>query len=71
MDQATGASAPSKTTSVHRIRYIVVEARQRPLPPGHHLPDRIVRRIPQPSSLSLSLLSFSIWIDLQEPRCCL
>ena len=74
MDQATRASAPSKTTSEHPVRHRVTEAKQRPLSPGHRLPDRIVRivrRIPQPSSLSLSLLSLSIWIDLQEPRYCL
>ena len=71
MDQATRASAPSKTTSVHHVRHIVVKAKQRPLSPGHHLPNRIVRQIPQPSSLSLSLLSLSVQIDLQEPRCCL
>ena len=71
MDQATRASAPSKTTSVHRVRRIVVEAKQRPLSPGHRLPSRIVRRLPQPSSLSLSLLSLLVQIDLQEPRCCL
>ena len=27
------------TTSVHRVRNIVVEAKQRPLSPGHRLPD--------------------------------
>ena len=70
MDQAPRASAPSKTTSC-TVRRKVVEAKQRPLSSGHRLPDRIVRRIPQPSSLSLSLLSLSIWIDLQEPRYCL
>ena len=39
--------------------------------PGHHLPNRIVRRVPQPSSLSLSLLPLLVWTDLQEPRYCL
>ena len=38
----------------------------RPLPHGY-----IVRRIPQPSSLSLSLLSLLVWIDLQKPGYCL
>ena len=71
MDQATRASAPSKTTSVHRVRRIVVEAKQRPLSPGHRLPNRIIRHVPQLSSLSHSLLSLLFWIDLQEPRCCL
>ena len=64
MDQVTSAYAPGKTTSVHCVRHIVVEAKQRPLSPGGGLPDRIVRRIPQPSSLSFSLLSLSIRIDL-------
>ena len=71
MDQTTGASAPSKATCMHYGRHIVVEAKQRPLCPGHCLPDRIVRRIPQPSSLWLPLLSLSVQTDLQEPRCCL
>ena len=71
MDQATRATTPSKTTSMHCVRHIVVEAKQRPLSPGHRLPNRIVRQIPQPSSLSLSLLPLSVWIDLQEPMCCL
>ena len=71
MDQATRASTPSKTTSVHHIRHIVVKAKQRPLSPVHHLPNRIVRRIPQPSSLPLSLLSLLVQIDLQEPVCSL
>ena len=71
MDQATRSYAHSKTTSVHCVRRIVIEAKQRPTFPGHHLPDRIVRRIPQPSSLSLSLLSLLVRIDLQEPGCCL
>ena len=66
MDQATRSYAPSKTTSMHHVRHIVVEAKQRPTSLGHHLPDRIVRRIPQPSSLSLSLLSLSVRIDLRS-----
>ena len=70
MDQATRASTPSKMTSMHHVRHIVVEAKQRPLSPGHPFPDRIVRWIPQPSSLSLSLLSLLVQIDLQEVRCC-
>ena len=65
MDQAARTSAPSKTTSEHFSK------QNRPFSPGHCLPNRIVRQIPQPSSLSLSLLSLSIQIDLQEPRCCL
>ena len=64
MNQATRASTPSKTTSMHRVRRIVVEAKQRPSAPGHLLPNRIVRRIPQPSSLSLSFLSLLVRIDL-------
>ena len=64
MDQATRASASSKTTSMHQVRHIVVEAKQRPLSPGGGLPNRIARWIPQPSSLLLSLLSLSVWIDL-------
>ena len=58
MDQATRATTPSKTTSMHCVRHIVVEAKQRPLSPGHRLPSRLVRQIPQPSSLALSLLPF-------------
>ena len=46
------------------IRRKVVEAKQRALSPGGGLSDRIVRWIPQPPSLSLSLLSLSVWIDL-------
>ena len=56
MDQATRASTPSKTTSVHRVRHIVVEAKQRPLFPGHCLPDGILRRKPQFSFCLLSPL---------------
>ena len=62
------ASAPSKTTSMHRVRPRVVEGNRRPSSPGHHLPDGIVRRIPQSSSLSLSFLFVLVWIDLQEPN---
>ena len=71
MDQATRASTPRKTTSVHHIRHIVIEAKQRQLSPVHHLRNRIVRQLLQPSSLSLSLLSLLVQIDLQEPVCCL
>ena len=60
---------PSKTISMHHFRHIMAEAKQRPLSPGHCLPSRLVRQIPQPSSLLLSLLSLSVRIDLQEPRC--
>ena len=64
MDQATRASTPSRTTSMHRVRHTVVEAKQRQLSPDHRLPDRLVRWIPQSSSLSLSFLSLSVRIDL-------
>ena len=43
---------------MHRVRHIMAEAEQRPLSPGHRLPSRLVRQIPQPSSLALSLLPF-------------
>lgn len=56
---------------MHRVRLTVVNAKQSPLSPGHRLPRRLGRQIPQPSSLSLSLLSLSVRIRLQEPRCCL
>ena len=71
MDQATRASAPSKTMSVRCVRHIMVGAKQRPSSPGHCLPNRIIRHVPQLSSLSHSLLSLLFWIDLQEPRYCL
>ena len=53
---------------MHRVRHTVVEAKQRQLSPDHRLPDRLVRWIPQSSSLSLSFLFVSVWIDLQEPN---
>ena len=62
---------PQQDNFCARVRHIVVEAKQRALSPGHRLPSRIVRQIPQPSSLSLSLLSLLVQIDLQEPKCCL
>ena len=52
---------------MHHVRHIMAEAKQRILSPGHHhLLNRLVRQIPQPSSLSLSLLSLSVRIDLQS-----
>ena len=40
------------------VRHTVVEAKQRPLSPGHRLPDRIVRRIPQSSSCHFHFFPF-------------
>ena len=57
--------------SMCRVRHIIVGAKQRPSFPGHRYPNRIIRHVPQPSSLSHSLISLLFWIDLQEPRCCL
>ena len=58
MNQAARASAPSKTTPMYRVRHIVVEAKQRPMSPGHRLPNKLVRQMLQPSSLSLHFFPF-------------
>ena len=44
MDPATRASARSKIISVCHVRHIVIEGKQRPLSPGHRLPNRIEGR---------------------------
>ena len=69
MDQATRASAPSKIISVHRVRHIVVEAKQRQL--------SLATASPQDSKADSSAFfpvpftsSLLVQVDLQEPRCC-
>ena len=70
MDQAIKASTSSKTTSVFYVRLIVFEAKHR----AHHPLASLIGLwdgFLSLSSLSLSLLSLLVCIDLQEPKCCL
>ena len=62
MDQATKASTRSKTTSVHHVGLIKVEAKQRPLFPGHRLPDILFGGFL--SLLPCHFLFFPFWFGL-------
>ena len=64
------SSTSSKTTSVFYVRLIVFEAKHR----AHHPLASLIGLwdgFLSLSSLSLSLLSLLVCIDLQEPKCCL
>ena len=62
MDQATKASTRSKTTSVHHVGLIKVEAKQRPLFPSHRLPDILYGGFL--SLLPCHFLFFPFWFGL-------
>ena len=69
MDQATRTSAPSKTIFMHHVRHIMVEAKHRAhCPLATTSPIGLWGGFLNLSSLSLSLLSLLVQIDLQEPK---